>query len=241
VRQLLYSGWSKLPKTVLITGVSQGLGQALFEAFLDDGWRASGTVRSKSDEWISEMRSRFTGNADVIRLDTADHDASASITKRITEPLDVLINSAATFAGDAFTIDTAQPAAMMSAYAVNVVGPLVLARALKAQLAASRLKLVIMMSTGNASLSGNVTGRMIGYRASKSALNQIVRCMAIEWKDVGITSVALNPGWVRTRMGGENAPLSARMAAQNILSFVRTAGPELNGRFVNTDGTDLPW
>src|SRR5205085_2660113 len=156
-------------------------------------------------------------------------------------PLDVLVNSAATFGNQAFSMDALDPAAMMETFATNVVGPTILACALKPKLMLGRRRLIVMMSTGNASLAGNTAGKMVAYRASKSALNQIVRSMAAEWTGDGIVTVALNPGWVRTRMGGEQAPLSPGVAAQNIVSFVRAANAQQNGKFLNTDGSELPW
>jgi NAD(P)-dependent dehydrogenase (short-subunit alcohol dehydrogenase family) len=65
--------------------------------------------------------------------------------------------------------------------------------------------------------------------------------MAAEWGPQGLTVVALNPGWVRTDMGGPSAPMAVEAAANNILSFIRTADHRLNGAFVNTDGSSLPW
>ena len=100
-----------------------------------------------------------------------------------------------------------------------------------------------MMSTGNASLAGNTAGTMLGYRLSKSALNQAVRNLAAEWGAEGFTIAALNPGWVKTDMGGPDAEIAVEEAARQILTFVEEVStrPDINGAFVNTDGSQLPW
>jgi NAD(P)-dependent dehydrogenase (short-subunit alcohol dehydrogenase family) len=228
---------------VLITGVGRGLGRALFEAFLLDGWRVFGTVRTAAggEELAAKIDQRLQAQATILPLELSDHAACARIDGAISEPLDVIINSAATFGGDAFIADNFSSDAFMRAFAVNSVAPLVLAKALKERLLQGQRRLIIMMSTGNASLAGNTGGQMLAYRASKTALNQIVRSLAAEWGPQGLTAVALNPGWVRTEMGGANAPLAPSVAANNIVSFTRAAVARLNGAFVNTDGSQLPW
>ena len=81
------------------------------------------------------------------------------------------INNAAIFAGRAFYARDFDPAEMLGSFATNVVGPALLARELRAPLLQVRLKLILMMSTGNASLMGNISGEMLAYRATKIALN----------------------------------------------------------------------
>ena len=227
--------------SAFVTGITQGIGHALATALLQDGWIVWGTSRKSFDETASLIDSRLHDGLRPLRLELTDLDACAALGEHVDGPLDVLINSAASFGNMAFRADDFSPTAFLETLSINVVAPTAIARALKSRLAEGDRRLIVMMSTGNASLSGNKTGGMLSYRASKSALNQVVRTLAAEWGDTGFTTVALNPGWVRTAMGGQNAPLTPLTAAHNIVSFIRTAGPSLNGAFVNTDGTALPW
>jgi NAD(P)-dependent dehydrogenase (short-subunit alcohol dehydrogenase family) len=231
---------TRLP-SVLITGVNQGIGLALATTLLQDGWFVWGTSRKSADETYASIDRRLHEKLRLIPLELTDVDACSTLGERVSAPLDVLINNAASFANLAFRSDDFCAKALLEAFTVNTVAPLCIARSLKPQLAQGSRRLIVMMSTGNASLSGNKTGEMLAYRASKSALNQIVRTLAAEWGDAGFTTVALNPGWVRTAMGGAAAPLLPVTAAQNIASFITTAAPTLNGAFVNTDGSPLPW
>jgi len=229
------------PPSAFVTGITQGIGQALATALLQDGWIVWGTSRKASDDTLASIDPRLHAGLRPLRLELTDLDACAAMSDQVSGPLDVLVNSAASFGNRAFQGDDFSPQAFLEAMAINTVAPATIARALKPRLAEGDRRLIVMMSTGNASLSGNSSGRMLAYRASKSALNQVVRTLAAEWAEAGFTIVALNPGWVRTTMGGQQAPLTPLIAAHNIVSFIRTAGGQLNGSFVNTDGSPLPW
>jgi NAD(P)-dependent dehydrogenase (short-subunit alcohol dehydrogenase family) len=227
--------------SILISGVNRGIGAALLRRYAQAGWRVHGVAREQSAVDLGDLNPSARDNVLLYECDLRQWDEIERLAASLTEPLDVLINNAATFGEHAFYARDFAPAAMLDAFAVNVVGPALLARELRAALLQGRRKLIVMMSTGNASLSGNTGGQMFAYRATKSALNQVVRTIAAEWGAEGITTVALNPGWVRTDMGGENAPLTPEEAAEQIFRFVAAAGPELNGMFCNTDKSPLPW
>lgn len=223
---------------LVISGVNRGLGEGLARRAISDGDTVVGIGRS-SPTWAREVHSSFH----FIECDLSDHAALADACSGLAEPVDVLICSAATFANGAGTIEWFHPEAMQEAFDVNVIAPLVMTRSLKANLEAGTRRLVIMMSTGNASLQGNTNGTLLGYRLSKTALNQATRTLAAEWGPQGFSVVALNPGWVRTDMGGPGADLSVDDAADQVLSFVKSVSTstEVNGLFLNTDGSPLPW
>ena len=223
---------------LVISGVNRGLGEGLARRAISGGDTVLGIGRS-SPAWASDGHASFR----LIECDMSDHAALADACSRFIDPVDVLICSAATFANGAGTIECFQPEAMREAFDVNVIAPLVMTRSLKANLEAGSRRLVIMMSTGNASLQGNTNGTLLGYRISKTALNQAARTLAAEWGPQGFSVVALNPGWVRTDMGGPDAELSVDDAADQVLNFVKyvSTSLEVNGHFLNTDGSPLPW
>lgn len=220
---------------IALTGVNRGIGAALTTELLGRGWRVHG---------IGRARAPVTPSSDAYvhhDCDLSDLNQLAIVGAGIREPLDVVFNNAAVFGNGAYFARDFDPAAFEDALRINVVAPALLTRLLKPQLSETGRRLVVMMSTGNASLAGNVTGEMLAYRSSKSALNQVVRTMAAEWADDRITVAALNPGWVQTDMGGPSAPTSPEEAARDIVAFIEGAGADLSGRFVNPDGSDLPW
>lgn len=223
---------------IAISGVNRGIGEGLLRASLANGDTVVGLGR-KQPSLTGDRATRFL----FVECDMAEHDRLAAACSTITEPIDVLICSAATFADGAGTIEWFHPDALSEAFAVNTIAPLVMARALKPNLEKGSRRLIVMMSTGNASLEGNTGGTLLGYRLSKTALNQAVRNLAAEWGPHGYTIVALNPGWVKTDMGGPNAELTVEDASAQILNFVHhvSASTPVNGAFVNTDGSPLPW
>ena len=223
--------------TVAITGINRGIGEGLTRRFLDAGHKVIGMGRS-APSWIEN----YGDHARFIYCDFSKPETISTAAAAIEGPIEVLICNAASFGAGAFHLYQCEPIALQRVFAINAISPVLLSVALKPRLAQGNRKLIIMMSTGNASLSANTVGSMVGYRCSKSALNQAVRTLAAEWGPDGITTIALNPGWVRTDMGGQDAPLSVLEASEAIFRFaMETANPELNGRFLNTDASTLPW
>lgn len=223
--------------SIAVSGVSRGIGEGVARAFLSSGWRVYGIGRS-TPAWFSE----YCETAQFINCDMSRPDDVAVAAREIDAPLDVLLCSAASFGNEAFHLEHFSSEAFLTTLAINLVSPVVLARSLRDKLLLGGRKLIIMMSTGNASISGNVEGGMLAYRCSKSGLNQAVRSMAAEWRAHELTTIALNPGWVRTDMGGPSAPLSVQEASDSIFDFVtRVAEPSMSGCFLNPDGSALPW
>jgi NAD(P)-dependent dehydrogenase (short-subunit alcohol dehydrogenase family) len=81
----------------------------------------------------------------------------------------------------------------------------------------------------------------IVYRSSKTAVNMVMRSLAIDLAPRGITCVVINPGWVRTDMGGPNATLEASESVSAMRRVIATLGPEQSGQFFNYTGREYPW
>ena len=85
-----------------------------------------------------------------------------------------------------------------------------------------------------ASISDNTSGGSIAYRSSKAAVNMVMRSAAVDFAPRGISCVLVNPGWIRTGMGGAGAPLSAYV-------LIETLGPKQSKKFFNYDGRKYHW
>ena len=79
------------------------------------------------------------------------------------------------------------------------------------------------------------------YRSSKTALNQVVKSLSVDLKPMGITVISLHPGWVKTDMGGPNAPVSIDESIKGMMTVIDITDIRNTGTFLNFDGQGLPW
>ncbi|HYC08460.1 MAG TPA: SDR family NAD(P)-dependent oxidoreductase, partial [Steroidobacteraceae bacterium] len=91
------------------------------------------------------------------------------------------------------------------------------------------------------SIADNTSGGSIPYRTSKAAVNMLMRSAALDLRPRGITCVVLNPGWVKTDMGGPNAKLAPEESVGAMRRLIAKLGAEDSGRFYNHDGREYPW
>ena len=91
------------------------------------------------------------------------------------------------------------------------------------------------------SMADNGYGNSYIYRSSKAALNAVVKSLSIDLRPQGIRAVALHPGWVKTDMGGPQAEISARESVTQMMATLLSLTAEDSGRFIDIDGSDIPW
>jgi NAD(P)-dependent dehydrogenase (short-subunit alcohol dehydrogenase family) len=108
-------------------------------------------------------------------------------------------------------------------------------------IARSERRLVVTITSGMGSLADNKSGGSIAYRSSKAAVNMVMRSAAIDLAPRGVSCVLVQPGWVRTDMGGPKAPLSPRESVTAMRRIIETFGPKHSGKFYNYDGREYPW
>jgi NAD(P)-dependent dehydrogenase (short-subunit alcohol dehydrogenase family) len=79
------------------------------------------------------------------------------------------------------------------------------------------------------------------YRASKAALNSVLKDAALTYGPQGLTCLSFHPGWVQTDMGGAGAPLSVEESVRTLRAALAAADLKQNGSFLNHDGTPIAW
>lgn len=227
-------------QTCLIIGASRGIGRELAMQLADDpDHEVIATVRQESDA------EHLLGAG--LRVEVCDVESPRSIC-RLAEtlrglPLDVVINNAGVYPDKGMNLFTLEPEAFMSACRVNALGPLLITRAMVPHLEASRRRLVINVSTVMASLVRTAADGegSYAYRASKAALNMVTLLMAKELRPRGIACVAAHPGWVKTDMGGERAPLAVQESARRLIKAWKPLDLSASGTYIDLDGGPLPW
>jgi NAD(P)-dependent dehydrogenase (short-subunit alcohol dehydrogenase family) len=222
--------------TVLISGANRGIGLELARQYAADGAEVIAGVRDL--DAAAELKG--VRGVEVFPLDVAD-DASVKAFRQAVgdRPVDILIANAGVGGGHdrlgGFDYD-----AWLRVMNVNSLGPVRLAEAFLSNLKAGReKKLVAITSTlGSTAAHG---GDMFVYRASKAALNNIWAGLAKTLKGDGIVCLPLHPGWVKTDMGGQGAPLSVTQSVDGLRAFIAEAGPSQSGHVHAYDGQPLPW
>ena len=123
---------------------------------------------------------------------------------------------------------------------VNLLGAAAVAEALLDNVAASERRTIAMMSSRLGSITES-SGMTLPYATSKAALNMLVKGLAATLADRGIIVVALSPGWVRTDMGGDQAPLAPGKSVAGLRKVIAGLKKSDSGRFLSYDGAQIPW
>lgn len=179
--------------------------------------------------------------ARVVQLDVADPSSVEMLRERLGDAsIDVLINNAG-ISGGGKTLAECNGPELGRIFMTNSVGPLLVVKALHPHLERGERKLIVNLSSQLGSITNNNGGSSYGYRASKAALNMLTRSMANELGAAGFTCVTMHPGWVRTRMGGDQAPLLPEAAAAMIAEQIAGFNQSNSGQFRSFDGSHLPW
>jgi NAD(P)-dependent dehydrogenase (short-subunit alcohol dehydrogenase family) len=227
-------------ETVLITGANRGIGLALAEALLQDGYAViAGCRLPEAAADLQQLASR-TRLIDIVLLDVnSDELVSAAVASvaKTRNRLDVIVNNAGLMPekGDESIADLPL-AHLRSAFETNVIGCARVIRAFLPLLRGSNRPRILNVSSGLGSISSRDDASYYAYATSKAALNMLTRSIALELISEGITTVTISPGWVRTDMGGLDAPLSPKESAHSLVHAIRTVGPELNGQFLERSG-----
>jgi NAD(P)-dependent dehydrogenase (short-subunit alcohol dehydrogenase family) len=124
---------------------------------------------------------------------------------------------------------------------VNTLGPMRVTEAFIDNVVRSDRKLIVTITSGMGSIGDNTSGGAFAYRSSKAAANMVMRSLAIDLAPRGITCVVVNPGWVKTDMGGPQATLTPAESVTRLRRLIGTLGPAQSGKFFNYDGREYAW
>ena len=223
--------------TLLVTGANRGLGLALLRTFAADAWRIHACCRQPDK--AKDLKA-VAGDIRVHRLDVTDGLRVAGLARELAdEPVDILINNAGVY-GPRTGFGETDYDDWSKVLAVNTLAPLRLVERFVEHVGRSGRKLIVNVSSRMGSVSQNAGGAYV-YRSSKAALKSVTKGLAADLAERGITVVAVHPGWVQTDMGGAEADISAEESAGGLRRVIDGLTPEDSGRFLNHDGTEIPW
>jgi NAD(P)-dependent dehydrogenase (short-subunit alcohol dehydrogenase family) len=229
--------------TVLITGANRGLGVEFVRQYADEGWDIFAACReSRAANKLQAIAKAPGAKLAVITMDVTDAGSVANAVGELAgTPLDLLINNAGTAGTPGQTAGNVDYENWLRVLDVNTVGPLRVVQAFTDLIARSERRLIVTITSGMGSLLENTSGGSIAYRSSKAAVNMAMRSVAIDLAPRGITCVVINPGWVRTDMGGASAPLTPEESVRAMRRLIDRLGPADSGKFFNYDGEEHPW
>ena len=226
-------------KTAFITGAYRGIGLEAARQIAGHGFHVFIAARKAEEGEKAAQTLRDEGlEATFVALNVTDersiHEA-VQIVESKTKTLDVLVNNAAIFPHGEWDISNIPAQVLRDALETNAIGPLVVTQAFWPLLLRSESPRVVNVSSGAGRLY-DMGAEMPSYGPTKTLLNAITRQFA------GLGKVSVNsicPGWVRTEMGGQEAPRSVEQGA-TIITRLATMDSPPNGKYLNDEG-EIGW
>jgi NAD(P)-dependent dehydrogenase (short-subunit alcohol dehydrogenase family) len=211
---------------ILITGANRGIGAALAEAALTRGWQVIGTSRDGS----------AIEGVQPLMLEVNDPKSIQKAAAAVEGPIDILVNNAGIIGPDNGPAGMVSDAdAFMETISVNTLGPALISQAFLPHLRKAEAGRIVTISS-QMSFMGYRHADRIAYRASKSAVNKVMQGFATMLEPEGISVALIDPGWVRTDMGGEEADNSSYDVANGVLNIAERMNTEHTGTFFKWTG-----
>lgn len=227
-----------MPQTIIVTGASRGIGLEMCRVMAMRGDGVIATARTTTPA-LAELA--LVHGVEVMELEVTDAASIAAMARRLEgRAIDVLINNAGV-SSVAKTLGELTMEELQRVFSINASAPMLVAAALLPNLRLGARKVVMNISSQLASIANNKGGSTLPYRASKAALNQLTVCMANELRADEFCCVCVHPGWVKTDMGGPNAPLTPPESAGYLVRLLDGLTPAKSGAFLNYDGATMPW
>ena len=228
---------------VLITGASRGIGLEMVKYGIERNWRIYACCRHPQQaETLLSVAKLANGGVSVHVADMYELATLQALSYELrNEAIDILVNNAGIYGSDKNKFGHVDVQSWINTFQVNTIAPLKVAEVLIEQLRMGDKKVIACLSSKMGSMDDNGSGGSYIYRSSKAALNAVVKSMSIDLKADGIKSVALHPGWVKTEMGGPNAIISTRESVTRMFDILLSLTPADSGRFIDIDGSDIPW
>lgn len=228
--------------SILVTGASRGIGLELACQYAEAGDRVIATCRDPETANALQHLKQSHATVEIEALDVLDPVtilSLASLLAKRGDQIDLLINNAGLLVQEAPGEWSAE--GFSTTLDTNVVGPALVMQAFAKVMAEGGKMVNISSGLGSFGMGIDFGGPTGTYAASKAALNMVV-CQVAPWlKQKGVTAVAFNPGWVRTDMGGQQADLSPQESVSALRESFAKLTTEDAGRFIDYNGSALPW
>ncbi|NPD88400.1 MAG: SDR family oxidoreductase [Asgard group archaeon] len=235
-------------KNILITGSSRGLGLEFTKQYLEKGENVIASCRNpmKASE-LQDLKSRFPNNLTVIQLNVTEEEDRDRVFEQVKtkfESLDVLINNAGIVSGEEgkiFNLGEVYKEDFSKVFLVNSIAPLLMSEKFLPLLEKGEKSKIINITSLNGCIAKRAQGGKYSYCTSKAALNMITKILSNDLRDKGIVVLVIHPGWIKTDMGGPNAPQEIEEPISMIIDLVEKSDLSQSGKFLDWKGNELPW
>ncbi|WP_260636871.1 SDR family oxidoreductase [Streptomyces angustmyceticus] len=225
--------------TALVVGASRTLGLGLVAEYLRRGWDVIGTVRGSGRTGLHDLADASEGRLTIESLEMTDPEQISALRDRLAQrTLDLLFVNAAIARGD-LPIGEVPTDMFTEVMTTNALSPMRVVESLRPLVAPTGT--IGVMSSSQGSIALNTRGGQDLYRASKSALNQLMRSYAARYAGDPRTLLLVDPGWVRTDLGGPGAELSVAESVPGVAETIERHRGKTGLHFVDYEGQVVPW
>ncbi|HEX7674859.1 MAG TPA: SDR family NAD(P)-dependent oxidoreductase [Bdellovibrio sp.] len=205
-------------KTALIVGASRGLGFSLAQEFLKRGWKVVGTVRGNKPTKLHELANQAKGMLEIESVDITNVDQIIALKAHLkNKTFDLLFVNAGVANARYETIGEVSTEEFTRVMVTNALSVMRVVEQLADNVIPGGT--IGVMSSGQGSVADNETGGFEVYRASKAALNTLMRSFAAR-RAQDRSLVLMAPGWIKTDMGGPEAKFTVEETIPNIVDTI---------------------
>jgi NAD(P)-dependent dehydrogenase (short-subunit alcohol dehydrogenase family) len=226
-------------KHALIIAGSRGLGLGLVREYLARGWRVTATARTPSAELVA-LHAESDGRLVIEPLEVTLVAHTAALAARLNYQIyDLLFLNPGILIGRGAALSDIPDSDIQNIFLTNAIGPIRVADALAHLVVLGGT--IAFMSSDMGSIGANDDGRVELYRASKAALNSLIRSFRARHGKDDLTVLALHPGVVRTSMGRPDAPLDVETSVRGIANVIERRWGSGGQAFIDYRGEIIPW
>jgi NAD(P)-dependent dehydrogenase (short-subunit alcohol dehydrogenase family) len=227
----------------VVTGANRGIGLEFVRQLAGRGDSVEAAARDPDGAAALQNVARASGGrVRVHACDVGDDGSVRGLAAAIGDaPVDLLINNAGVYGGNHQSLGDLDIDDAIATFNTNALGALRVTFALLPAIRAGEGRKIVHLTSGMGSIADNTSGGFYAYRMSKAALNMASMSLARDLSREKIVSVVINPGWVKTDMGGAGASTPVNESVQKMLAIIDAITPESSGHFLNWRGGEYPW
>lgn len=228
-------------KSILLLGASRGLGLAMVAHYLHQGDRVMATVRGEVPDALAQLQKSYLDRLEIEFVDIAVSERVAALHTRLAgRTFDLLFINAGLTNGPEETVATTSTEEFCRLMVTNALSPMKVIEQFHDLVPPTGT--IAVMSSGQGSIANNERGGFEIYRASKSALNQLMRSYAARHKDDPRTLLLMAPGWVKdTGVGGSGGQLTIEESIPNLVRTMTAQQGKGGLQYIDYMGREIPW